>query len=128
MRQQLIEFEQKLDHVVYMIHDNAPQFHFNYLDFQIKEIRTSIEAPNMNAISERFIRSIRQEALDYFLLIGERQIYPIIKSYIDYYNSKRPHQGLDQDIPNGYTPQSSGRVYKIPIMSGLCYHYQRKAA
>ncbi len=128
VRQQLIEFEQKLDRVVYMIHDNAPQLHFNYLDYQIKDIRTSTEAPNMNAIAERFIRSIRQEALDYFLLIGERQIYSIIKSYIDYYNSKRPHQGIDQDIPNGYAPQSSGRVYKIPIMSGLCHHYQRKAA
>jgi len=43
VRQQLIEFEQKLDQVVYMIRDNAPQFHFNYLDFQIKEIRASIE-------------------------------------------------------------------------------------
>jgi len=128
VRQQLIEFEQILDHVVYMIRDNAPQFHFNYLDFQIKEIRTSIEAPNMNAISERFIKSVRQEALDYFLLIGESQIYEIIKVYIDYYNSKRPHQGLDQDIPNGYIPHRSGKIYKIPIFGGLCHHYQRKAA
>ena len=82
----------------------------------------------MNAISERFIRSIRQEALDYFLLISEKQNYEIIKVYIDYYNSKRPHQGLDQDIPNGYAPQRFGRVYKIPIFGGLCHHYQRKAA
>jgi hypothetical protein len=82
----------------------------------------------MIAIAERFIRSIRQEALDYFLLIGEKQIFEIIKIYIDYYNSKRPHQGLDQDIPKGYVPQSFGRVYKIPIFGGLCHHYQRKAA
>jgi len=111
-----------------MIHDHVPQFHFNYLDFQIKEIRTSIEAPNMNAISERFIRSIRQEALDYFLLIGEKQIYEIIKIYVDYYNTKRPHQGLHQNIPNGYAPQSFERVHKVLIFGGLYHHYQRKAA
>ena len=95
---------------------------------QIKEICTSIKAPNLNAISERFIRSIRQEALDYFLIIGKRQIYEIIKAYIDYYNSKRPHQGLQQKIPSGYTPQKSGRVHKFPILGGLCHHYQRRAA
>jgi transposase InsO family protein len=128
VRQQLIEFEKRLSSVVYMIHDNAPQFHLNYIDYQIREIRTSIDAPNMNAISERFIRSIRQEALDYFLMIGENQIYEIIKAYIDYYNSKRPHQGLQLSIPSGYVPQKSGKVHKIPIMGGLCHHYQRRAA
>jgi transposase InsO family protein len=128
VRQQLIEFEKRLSGVVYMIHDNAPQFHLNYLDYKIKEIRTSIDAPNMNAISERFVRSIRQEALDYFLMIGEKQIYEIIKAYIDYYNSKRPHQGLQQSIPSGYAPQRFGSVHKIPIVGGLCHHYQRMAA
>ena len=124
----MIEFAKRLSSMVYKIHDNAHQFYLNYNDYPIKEICTSIKAPNLNAISERFIRSIRQEALDYFLIIGERQIYVIIKPYIDYYNSKRPHQGLQQNIPRGYTPQKSGRVYKIPILGGLCHHYQRRAA
>ena len=52
----------------------------------------------------------------------------IMKIYIDYYNSKRPHQGLHQDIPNGYAPQKYGSVQKVPIFGGLCHHYQRKAA
>ena len=32
VRQQLIEFEQKIDHVVYMIHDHAAQFNLYYID------------------------------------------------------------------------------------------------
>jgi len=72
----------------------------------------------MNALAERFVGSVRREALDYYLLIGYKQIFEIIKISIDYYNSKRPHQGLHQDILNGYAPQSSGRVYKIPIFGG----------
>ena len=35
VRQQLMEFEQILDHVVYMIHDHAAQFNLNYIAYGI---------------------------------------------------------------------------------------------
>ncbi len=57
VRQQLIEFEQKVNQVVYMIHDHAAQFNINYIDYGIKSITTYVEAPNMNAIVERFVGS-----------------------------------------------------------------------
>ena len=47
-----------------MIYDNAPPFKLDYALFSIKDVRTSIQAPNMNAIAERFIGSVRREALD----------------------------------------------------------------
>ena len=128
VRQQLIEFGEQLSGSVYMIHDNAAQFNLNYLAYGIKEIRTSVKAPNMNAIAERFIGSVRREALDYFLLISEQQILNILQEYIDYYNSKRPHQGLGQQVPEGYKPQRHGKVRKTPILGGLCNHYDRIAA
>ena len=55
VRQQLIEFEQILDHVVYMIHDHAAQFNLNYIDYGINGKKISVKAPNMNALAERFI-------------------------------------------------------------------------
>jgi len=128
VRQQLIEFEQSVNDLVYVIHDNAAQFNLDYLAYGIKEIRTSVEAPNMNAIAERFIGSVRREALDYFLLISEKQVLNILREYIDYYNSKRPHQGLEQNIPQGFEAQKCGKVRKTPILGGLCYHYERRAA
>jgi len=87
-----------------------------------------VNAPNMNAIAERFVGSVRRETLDYYLLISETQIMRILRGFIDYYNSKRPHQGIDQQVPNGYNPQIYGRVFKIPILGGLCHHYFRRAA
>ena len=128
VRQQLIEFEQTLNKIVYLIHDNAAQFNLDYLAYGIKEIRTSVEAPNMNAIAERFVGSVRREALDYFLLISEKQVLNILREYIEYYNSKRPHQGLEQNIPQGFEVQKYGKVRKMPILGGLCYHYERQAA
>ncbi|MCZ6575224.1 MAG: hypothetical protein O6950_02035 [Gammaproteobacteria bacterium] len=43
------------------------------ISLQQKELEM-VKAPNMNAIAERFIGSVRREALDYFLLISEQQI------------------------------------------------------
>jgi len=128
VRQQLIDFEQSVNDLVYVLHDNAAQFNLDYLAYGIKEIRTSVEAPNMNAIAERFIGSVRREALDYFLLISEKQVLNILREYIDYYNSKRPHQGLEQNIPQGFEAQKCGKVRKTPILGGLYYHYERRAA
>jgi putative transposase len=128
VRQQLMIFEQNLTNAVYMIHDQAAQFGINYLAYGMKSIKISVNAPNMNALAERFVGSIRREALDHYLLINEKQIEKILREYIEYYNTKRPHQGLDQRIPLGYKPQVRGRIYKVPILSGLCYHYIRRAA
>ncbi len=83
VRQQLIEFEQKLNQIVYMIYDHAPQFNLDYISYGINGIKTSIQAPNMNAIAERFVGSVRREALDYFLLFTEKQIINILKKYIE---------------------------------------------
>ena len=82
----------------------------------------------MNSIAERFVGSVRRETLDYYLLINEKQIIKILHEYIAYYNSKRPHQGIEQNIPMGYQPLINGRVTKIPVLGGLCNHYIRRAA
>ena len=66
-------------------------------------------SPDMNAYAERFVRSIRQECLDYFIIITYGQLHRIVKSYIDYYNNYRPHQGL-KGIPNGQEEQPSTGV------------------
>jgi transposase InsO family protein len=85
VRQRLIAFEETLNDLVYVIHDNAAQFKLDYLAYGIKEIRTSVEAPNMNAIAERFIGSVRREALDYFLLdnCALLAVFPCV-SFVDY--------------------------------------------
>ena len=86
------------------------------------------EAPNMNAIAERFVGSVRQEVLDFYILINEKQIQRILDEYISYYNSKRPHQGLGQRIPMKYKPHLYGKVQKLPILGSLHHHYIRSAA
>jgi len=38
----------------------------------MEDIKTSVKAPNMNAIAERFVGSIRREELDYYLIHSEK--------------------------------------------------------
>jgi hypothetical protein len=43
----------------------------------------------MNSIAERFVGSVRREALDYFIILSEKQLKNILAKYIGYYNSQR---------------------------------------
>ena len=128
VRQQIIAFEDEVRKIAYLIHDNTPQFILHYLSYGIKELRISIRSPNMNPVAERFVKSLRHEALDNFIIISFSQIKNILDQYIHYYNSLRPHQGINQQVPKKYTPQQNGRIVKMPILSGLHYHYYRRAA
>jgi hypothetical protein len=82
----------------------------------------------MNSISERFVLSARFEALDNFVILNQVQIEEILKEYIFYYNNKRPHQGIEQHVPNTYKSCKNGKIIKSPILSGLHHHYYRKVA
>jgi transposase InsO family protein len=84
---------------VYLIHDNALMFNIDFLAYNLVSIKTDIEVPNMNSIMERFFRTVRREALDNLLLTGKSQVRRILDEYIAFYNSQRPHQGIQQGIP-----------------------------
>jgi putative transposase len=43
-------------------------------DRQIEVLKTPVEAPQANAICERFIGSVRRECLDHLLILSERQL------------------------------------------------------
>ena len=111
-----------------MIHDNGTQFYLDLLSYGIKEVRTSIKASDMNSIAERFVGSVRREAFDYFININQTQVNNILKEYISYYNTMRPHQGIDQQVPKRYISHRDGTVIKMPILSGSHYPYYRKSA
>lgn len=108
-----------------LIYDNAPQFtSIDYSWYNIKGVNICTLAPNMNAYTERVVGTIRREALDHFLIFSEKQIRKILKSYVDYYNIQRPHQGTNK-IPAGKIDSTTGIIKKEQILSGLHHHYYR---
>ena len=99
---------------------------FDYISYDIKSIATSVKAPDMNEIAERFVRSIRSESLDNYILLNQMQITKIIADYVEYYNSMRPHQGISS-IRKGKPPDLSlclrCSVASKPVLGGLHHHY-----
>ena len=98
----------------------------------IEVLRTPYRAPKANAICERFLGSLRRECLDYFLILGERHLYGIVKEYMAYFNQARPHQGIEQRIPyqpeQMETPPVSAKISSRPVLSGLHHDYFWQAA
>ena len=129
VRQQLIEFEEYLNYKhAYLIHDNGSQYiTIDYEDYGITGKATGKRSPNMNVYAERFVRSIRQEALDHFILFSARQVKKIVNEYVNYYNKYRHHQGIN-DIPDKYADDCSGRVMCDDVLFELHHHYYRSSA
>jgi len=128
VKQRIALFSEQFPGQKTLIHDNAAQFtsiDFNW--FYIKGVNISPFAPNMNTFVERLNGSIRREARDHFLLFSEKQIRKIMKSYVEYYNHQRPHQGVGK-IPTGNLPSSIGEIKKESVLGGLHHNYYRSSA
>ena len=132
VKQQLMEIESSFTQFKHIIHDNSPQFLIDYSLYGFKGVAITSYSPNMNSFAERFVRSIRSEALDFHILIHQKQAFSVISEYIRYYNSLRPHQGINV-IPNGPPPRSipaskHSKIRRTPILGGLHHHYFSKEA
>ena len=115
----------------YLIHDNSGELQwFPYSEYGIKGVSIVPYTPNMNAYAERWVRTIRQECLNHFLVIfNNEHLYKIVKDFVYFYNECRPHQRTN-DIPNGSLRDypKTGIIKRKSMVAGLQSHYYREAA
>ena len=64
-------------------------------DAGIRVILIPERAPNANADTERFVRSIREECPDRLIPIAEGHFRRAVAEYVKPYHGERNHQGLD---------------------------------
>ena len=57
-------------------------------------IRTPIRSPRANAIAERWVRTVREECLDWTLVLGRHHLEAVLRDYVRHYSAHRPHRGL----------------------------------
>ena len=98
----------------------------------LPRIRTcSIRASGSS--SERFVKTIKYECLNQFVIFGERHIRYLIKEFVEHYLTERFHQGIGvQLIRNqpGSTNDNgtSGRIACRSCLRRLLNYYHREAA
>ena len=61
--------------------------------------------PWQNPFVERVIGSIRRECLDHALILNEAHLRRLLRAYVAYYNTARPHQALENNSPRPRTVQ-----------------------
>jgi putative transposase len=117
----------------YLIRDNdgkfGPCFARVATTSAIEILRTPYHAPRANAVCERFMRSVRQECLDHLLIFREKQLQRVLNRYVAFFNQARPHQGIQQQLPEPKRLSLSShcaadKVMAVPILGGLHHDYQ----
>ncbi|HUY50736.1 MAG TPA: integrase core domain-containing protein, partial [Streptosporangiaceae bacterium] len=95
----------------------------------IRVIRSAVQAPRMNSITERCIGSCRREPLDRTLIWNLRHLMMVLREYEDFCNSCRPHRALDQaaplrPLPDGVTGLDHFRVRRHDRAGGVIHEYR----
>jgi hypothetical protein len=88
-------------------------------------------APNASPFVERFIRTLREEALNHFIFLGIAHIRRVVTEYIRYYNGARPSQAI-HGIPDPYPelrqpPPRTGRLVDLQVLGGVQHDYRLAA-
>ena len=113
----------------YLVRDNDGAYGQAFIQrvraMGIRDRPISPRSPWQNPYVERLIGTLQRDCLDHVLILGERHLRRVLKSYSLYYNETRTHLGLDKDTPLARAVQRSGAVVAIPVLSGLHHRYAR---
>jgi Integrase core domain/Homeodomain-like domain len=118
----------------YLIHDRDEKFVHGFDRILrasgVEPVVLPPRSPNLNAHCERFVRSIREEALNPMIVIGEGSLRYVIRSYLTHYHHERNHQGLGNQliVPESGMEHQRGLVVRRERLSGLLSYYHREAA
>ena len=84
--------------------------------------------PNMNAIGERWVLSVKSECLEKMILFGHDHLARVLREYVTYFHTDRPHQGLGNELIDGDKSAGDGDVITHERLGGLLKSYRRSAA
>ena len=96
----------------------------------IQCVRLPPKSPNLNAHLERFMRSIKSEALDRMIFFGEDSLRRTTHSFLEHYHRERNHQGLGNNLidPGEGVGEAHGEILCDERLGGILRYYHRKAA
>ena len=104
-------------------------------------LQTPYRTPKANAHAERFVRTVRSECLDHLLIVNERHLERVLRSYCRRYNSRRALSGdrarsartspplhlLEPGASARPRRHLSGAVRRPDRLGGLIHEYERVA-
>ena len=119
----------------YLIHDRdnkfCPAFQRIIDHGGVTRVPLPPRSPNLNAYAERWVRSIKEEALSRMILFDERALRHTLSVYTTHYHQERPHQGKGNVVLLPAPAHVTTREHPIRCqerLGGLLKYYDRAAA
>jgi putative transposase len=124
--------------VRFVIHDRDTKFTAAFDEVfaaeGIEVVHTPYRALRANAVAERWVRTVRQECLDWLLIVSRRHLQRVLRIYVEHYNGRRPHRslGLRAPTPPASDPSPSSScvprgVRRRDRLGGLIHEYEPAA-
>jgi transposase InsO family protein len=117
-----------------LIHDRDPLYTEKFRETLsaagVRSLKLPKRSPNLNALAEAFVASIRRECLNKMFLLSEKHVRYVISSFAEHYNKERPHKALDycRPVEPDDPPTMEGVVKCHERLGGLLKSYYREAA
>jgi hypothetical protein len=120
----------------YLIHDRDPLFTEGFVAILeaagVKSVKIPAQSPNCNPYAERFVKTIKYECLNHFVIFGERHLRHLIEEFVEHYMTERFHQGIGgQLIRKQVGPTNDngadGKVACRSRLGGRLNYYYREA-
>jgi transposase InsO family protein len=73
-------------------------------------IQTPVRAPRANAHAERFVRTVRTECLDWFLIVGCRHLAHVLRTYTQHYE---PANATPRTRPTSHRDHSATTFHDV---------------
>jgi transposase InsO family protein len=133
-RNLLMDLGDRADQFRFLIRDRDTKFTTAFdavlAGADIRIIHTPVRALRANAVTERWIGTLRRECLDHLLITGPRRLAVVLREYIEHYNTHRPHRSLQEHSPAGHTHPPCGatvRPLRRDRLGGLVHEYLQVA-
>jgi putative transposase len=98
----------------------------------VKTLPLPARSPNLNAFSERWVKSVKDDCLSKLILFGETSLRRALREYLIHYHAERNHQGKDNVLLFSTATQAMNRVDGSvgckERLGGLLKYYRREAA
>ena len=125
-----------LERCRYLIHDRDTKFTDSFRAIMrsghVEPLKLPARSPNLNAYAERWVRSVKEEALSKLIIFGEASLRRTLSEYLVHFHAERNHQGKGNVLLFPMTRQSalsSDRpVHCCERLGGLLKYYHREAA
>jgi putative transposase len=133
-RNLMLDLGDRAGDVKFMLRDRDSKFTAMFDEvFRAENIRvvlTAPQAPRMNAITERWVGSVRRELLDRILIMNEHHLRKVLAEYEAFFNEHRPHRTLKQASPLRALPDpidADIKVIRRDRLGGLLHEYSQVA-